>query len=69
MATRFRFKLPDLYNLLCNPDKNDESDPDFMLNTLTPSYYSMQNSNSILNKTGANSLTYFIVLYAAYLRI
>ena len=26
----------DLHNLLCNPDKRDESDPDIMLTSLTP---------------------------------
>ena len=49
----------DLHNLLCNPDKRDEFDPDLMLSSLTSSYYSMSNVNNVLNNVGSNSLSLF----------
>jgi hypothetical protein len=45
----------DLHNLLCNPDKRDESDPDLMLN--------------ILNNAGSNSLSLFHCDIRIYLKI
>ena len=38
-----------LYNILPNPDKSDESDPDVMLNTPSSEYYSMGYINTILH--------------------
>ena len=38
----------DLYNLLPNPDKLDENDPDFMLNNVISHYYSAPKLNSLI---------------------
>ena len=38
----------DLYKILPNPDKFDESDPDLMLPTPSSEYYSITNANDLL---------------------
>ena len=38
----------DLYKILPNPDKFDESDPDLMLSTPSSEYYSITNANNLL---------------------
>ena len=38
----------DLYKVLPNPDKFDESDPDLMLSTPSSEYYSITNANNLL---------------------
>lgn len=50
----------DMFDIIPNPDKFDESDPDLMLNSPVSNYFSMSKINSILNKTGRpNSLSMF----------
>ena len=39
----------DLYNLLPNPDKNDEADPDSMFINPQCEYYSVSKLNNIFN--------------------
>ena len=38
----------DLYKILPNPDKFDESDPDLMLSTPSSEYYSITDANDLL---------------------
>ena len=38
----------DLYKILPNPDKFDESDPDLMLSTPSSEYYSITDANNLL---------------------
>ena len=49
----------DLYNIINNLDKNDESDPDLMLNNLTSYYYSTSDINRVLKKAGPKALTLY----------
>ena len=44
----------DLYNLLPNPDKLDENDPDFMLNNVISNYHSAQNLNTFVEQQSEN---------------
>ena len=37
----------ELYKILPNPDKFDESDPDLMLSTPSPEYYSITDANNL----------------------
>ena len=39
----------DLYNVLPNPDRNDENDPESILRTPISNYYSLTKLNNILN--------------------
>ena len=41
----------DFYNLLPNPDKNDEADPDSMFINPQSDYYSRTKLNNALNST------------------
>ena len=48
-------EINDLYNLLPNPDKTDESDPDLMLVSLWSEYYSIKKLNiNLFEKSGSN---------------
>ena len=49
----------DLYNILPNPDKLDENDPDNMLTNLVSDYYSLDKINDILNASGPKALSVF----------
>ena len=50
----------DLFNLLPNPDKFDNSDPDVILNPPESSYYSVSKINrKLAGRTGAHSLSIF----------
>ena len=48
-----------LYNILPNPDKFDESDPDLMLSTPISEYYSVTDANNLLASTDNYSLFFF----------
>ena len=50
----------DLYDLLPNPNKFDECDPELMLNTSCSEYYSVRSFNKMLVNSDAKS---FSVLY------
>ena len=47
-------EINDLYNLLPNPDKTDESDPELMLMSPLSEYYSNKKVNNPLKKSGSN---------------
>lgn len=49
----------DLYNILPNPDKLDENDPDNMLSNLMSDYYSLGGINNMLDAAGSKSLSVF----------
>lgn len=49
----------DLYDLLPNPNKSDENDPDLMLNNITSNYYSLTKLNDQLENMGRNALSPF----------
>ena len=49
----------DLYNILPNPDKFDESDPDLMLSTPISEYYSVTDANNLLASADNYSLFFF----------
>ena len=44
----------DLYKILPNPDKFDETDPDLMLSTPSSEYYSITDANNLYNITQVN---------------
>ena len=46
----------DLYNLLPNPDKLEENDPDFMLNNVVSNYHSAQNLNTFVEQQSENKI-------------
>ena len=47
----------DLYKLLPNPDKLDESDPDHMLDNICSDYYQSEKVDRILKIKGPRSLS------------
>ena len=47
----------DLYDLLPNPNKFDECDPDLMLNTPCSEYYSVRSFNKMLVNSDAKSFS------------
>ncbi len=49
----------DLRNLLSNPDKLDESDPDHMLDNISSDYYPSEKVNTIFKTSGPRSLSLF----------
>ena len=50
----------DLYDILPNPDKFDENDPDIMLNNVVSQYYAEPDLNSLLDQQNNNkALTFF----------
>ena len=49
----------DLYNILPNPDKFDESDPDHMLTNVVSDYCSIDKINNILNVAGPKAISFF----------
>ncbi len=52
----------DLYNILPNPDKFDESDPDHMLTNVVSDYCSIDKINNILNAAGPKAISFFIAM-------
>jgi len=49
----------DLYDLLPNPDKSDECDPDLMLSTPCSDYYSLSKLSKTINESGSKKFTLF----------
>ena len=49
----------DLFDLITNPDKFDECDPDHILPLPSSDYYSVSEMNSTFGKAGSNALTLF----------
>jgi hypothetical protein len=49
----------DLYNILPNPDKFDESDPDHMLTNVVSDSCSIDKINNILNVAGPKAISFF----------
>ena len=49
----------DLYNLLPNPDKNDEADPDLMFINPQSEYYDIPNLDNILCKAHGKVISLF----------
>ena len=49
----------DLFDLITNPDKFDECDPDHILPLPSSDYYSVSEMNSAFGKAGSNALTLF----------
>ena len=49
----------DLFDLITNPDKFDECDPDHILPQPSSDYYSVSEMNSTFGKAGSNALTLF----------
>ena len=47
-----------LCNLLSNPDKSDESDPDHMLGNISSDYYTSEKVDKTLQTSGPGSLTF-----------
>ena len=47
----------DLYKLIPNPDKFNENDSEFMLNTPSSNYYSVDDMNKLLNNAGPKALS------------
>ena len=48
----------DLYNLLPNPDKSDDADPDHILINSQFNYYAISSSNKVLSKSGAKAFSF-----------
>ena len=48
----------DLYNLLPNPDKSDDADPDHILINPQSDYYDISSLNKVLSKSGAKSFSF-----------
>jgi hypothetical protein len=46
----------DPNRLMTNPNKFDEIDSDFMLDQVVYNYYTCEETNSLLNNAGTNSL-------------
>ena len=59
----------DLYNLLPNPDKSDDADPDHILINPQSDYYNISSLNKVLSKSGANPSHFFIVILEACQKI
>ena len=49
----------DLFNLISNPDKSDETDPDLMLTFPTSNYYSISQINNSIAKAGPKAISMF----------
>ena len=49
----------DLFDLITNPDKFEECDPDHILPLSSSDYYSVSEMNSTFGKAGSNALTLF----------
>lgn len=49
----------DLYNLLPNPDKNDEADPHMMFINPRSDYYSISKVNNALNNSQGKGISLF----------
>ena len=49
----------DLFNILPNPDKFDDKDPDNMLNCPHSDYYSLTHLNQLFDSTTSNCLSMF----------
>ena len=49
----------DLFNLISNPDKSDETDPDLMLTIPTSNYYSISQINNSVAKAGPKAISMF----------
>lgn len=49
----------DLYNILPNPDKNDEADPDSIFNNPQTEHYSVSKLNNLSNTTQSKGLFLF----------
>jgi len=52
-------QVSDLFNVLPNPDKTDNSDPDLMFVTPTSNYYSASDINNLFVNQSNNSLFMF----------
>jgi hypothetical protein len=48
-----------LYNLLPNPDKADENDPDKMFTNVISEYYSLDKTNRVTKNAGSKALSIF----------
>ena len=55
-------EINDLYNLLPNPDKADESDPDLMPVSPCSEYYSIKKLNNLLKKSGSKLFIFHCIL-------
>ena len=53
----------DLHNLLPNPDKSDDADPDHILISPQSDYYDIPSLNKVLNKSGAKSFSFLSCKY------
>lgn len=49
----------DLFNLISNPDKSDEVDPDLMLTISMSNYYSISQINNSIAKAGPKAISMF----------
>ena len=49
----------DLFNLISNPDKSDETDPDLMLTIPMSNYYSISQINNVIAKAGSKAISMF----------
>ena len=49
----------DLFNLISNPDKSDEIDPDLMLTVSMSNYYSISQINNSIAKPGPKAISMF----------
>jgi len=49
----------DFYNLLPNPDKNDEADPDLMFSNPQSDYYSISKMNNVLTSRKGKGISLF----------
>ena len=49
----------DLFNLISNPDKSDETDPDLMLTIPMSNYYSISQINNVIAKAGPKAISMF----------
>lgn len=47
----------DLYDMIPNPDKSDETDPDLMLTFPQSDYFSISKMNNVLNNAGPKALS------------
>ena len=49
----------DLFNLISNPDKSDEADPDLILTIPMSNYYSISQLNNSVTKAGPKAISMF----------
>ena len=49
----------DLFNLISNPDKSDEIDPDLMLTIPMSNYYSISQINNTITNAGPKAISMF----------